>query len=298
MTPYVVAVDIGGTSVKSALVTGDARIVEQRRTPTDRRRVIALVLEEIQTLVGAGLVRFGHRPAAIGVASLGMVDDVTGVAVASGTVGWRDVPLREIIARETGLPVTVTNDLRAAALAEARQGVHDDFLFVAVGTGIGGAAVTGGTVAAGAHQRAGELGHVVVAPHGYECACGSTGCLEAEASATAVARRYRDRTGLDRSAAQVAVAAKAGDPDAVAVWQTTVQRLADGLSAAAAVLDPGAIVVGGGVSLAGDFLLAPLRREFLNRFRLPRPPEVFVSTLGDAAARTGAALLAWKLTSS
>lgn len=300
MTAYVAAIDIGGTTVKSALDLGAGQAVVTRRRPTQRDRgaahVLDVVRQEARELIGEGLERFGVPPAAIGIASLGMIDETSGVAVSSSAVGWADVPLRDIVEQDTGRPVAVTNDLRAAARAEAAVSDDDDFLFVAIGTGIGGALVTGGAVRLGAHQRAGELGHITVAPAGYPCGCGGRGCLEAEASATAIARRFFDRTGGHRTAQQVAEAALLGDPEAYAVWATTTERLADGLCSAATLLDPGALVIGGGVALAGDFLLAPLRSLFAQRFRMPAPPDIRLAGHRDDAARAGAALLAWDLT--
>ncbi|GAA2374172.1 sugar kinase [Catellatospora methionotrophica] len=295
MTGYVAALDIGGTTIKSALHHGVTTTAHHRR-PTPRQlgpeAVVAAVLDEARALVEHGTARHGTPPAALGVACLGMVDEHTGTAVASSAIGWHDVPLRELLAAATGLPVTVTNDLRAAAHAEARTRDDDDFLFVAVGTGIGGAIVTGGDVRTGAHQRAGEIGHLTVHQGGYRCGCGAHGCLEAEASASAVARRHHAATGGQATARDVARLAATGDTAAAAVWQTTVSRLATGLSMAATLLDPGVVVVGGGLSLAGEQLLGPLREAFERRFRMPRPPRLVLSTHGDESACVGAALMA------
>ena len=202
------------------------------------------------------------------------------------------------MAQRTGLPVVLGHDLRAGALAEARHGAgrdHDSALFVAIGTGIGAAIVLGEQPYAGARWRAGELGHIVVTPGGRECRCGGRGCLEAEASGTAITSRYAAATTQDRSASEIVSLHRAGDPIATHVWQTTITALAAGLCTAAAILDPDVIIVGGGVALAGDALFLPLREAMCIQFRLGAPPPVVPAAMGDTAACLGAGLLAWEL---
>jgi glucokinase len=301
---YVIAIDVGGTTIKTALVTEPGQIIDRRRTPTpgtSAGAVIEAVLREAESAVQWGAQRIGRPPLAVGVASAGLVDEMAGIALHSAALGWRDVPLRALLAARTGLPVVLGQDLRAAALAEAGEDpTAPSFLFVAIGTGLGAALVHRGSVDAGARGLAGELGHVPVAPgrsgdgQPRRCGCGARGCLETQASARALRRGYRDRTGADLSAEQVAHQARNGDSDAAAVWDDLIEALTSGLVAATALLDPGLVVFGGGVSLAGEQLLAPLRERLAARYRLAAPPPLRVSALGDQGAVRGAGLLGWQ----
>ncbi len=140
----------------------------------------------------AGKARgLGQTPVAAGVAIPGVVDEARGVAVFAANLGFRDVPLRDLVAERLGLPAALGHDMRAAGLAEARLGAGhgaEDVIFVGIGTGIAAAHVRGGHTNSGAHGAAGELGHIVVRPGGPACACGQRGCLETGASASAASR--------------------------------------------------------------------------------------------------------------
>ena len=305
---YVLAMDVGGTTIKTLLLTETGRILQQRRSPTPDRRdgpenAVQVVLDAATSALEWGRSGTGHPPRAIAMVTLGLVDEAAGVAVASAALGWRDVPLRDLLAERTGLPAVLGQDLRSAARAEAALGVGStwpSFLFVAIGTGVGAAIVRDRTVDPGVHGRAGELGHVPVPPgragdgRPRACGCGAHGCLETEASATALVRGYRERTGQEVSAAEVAGRALTGDPDAVVVWDDLLDALTFGLVATTAVLDPGLVVLGGGVALAGEQLIRPLRARLAERYRLAEPPPLSISPLGDAAAGLGAGLLGWQ----
>lgn len=305
MQPYVVAVDIGGTTIKSALVTASGQQLQPQRRATEResgpQAVVAAGLDAVTLAVATGTVQFGGPPSAIGAACLGAVDEQRGIALVSGAVGWRNVPLRELIAERTGLPVALGQDVRAGALAEARYGAgrgRESFLFVAIGTGIGASLVLAGRPYPGSNWSAGELGHLVVDPDGYSCACGGRGCLEAEASGTAISRRYLDAAQRRLTAAEVLAQHRSADPIAGRVWRDTIVALTHGLCAGAAMFDPEVIVIGGGVALAGDELFVPLRAAMRDTFTLGRPPPILPAGVGDSAACLGAGLLAWTLVDS
>jgi glucokinase len=165
-------------------------------------------------------------------------------------------------------------------------------LVVPIGTGIAAAHVVDGRVFAGAHGAAGEIGHIVVRPGGPRCGCGQHGCLEAVASASAVARRYAEAAGRTASAEAVAALAASGDPVASAVWRETVDALADGLLVGIALFDPELVVVGGGLAEAGDALLTPLSDALRERITFHREPRLSRAALGDESGCLGAALLA------
>jgi glucokinase len=301
--PVVVALDVGGTAMKCAVVDTDGRVRHAERHPTDAARggaaVVATVLDVAAALAGKARAD-GLAPVAAGVAVPGVVDEASGTAVWAANIGFRDVPLGRLLSERLGLPAAVGHDVRAGGLAEARLGAgagRRHVLFVAVGTGIAAAHVVDGAAFPGAHGAAGEIGHVVVRPGGPRCGCGQAGCLEAVASASAVARRYAETAGAAATAAEVAVRARAGDPLAVRVWAETVAALADGLLVAQALFDAEVVVLGGGLAEAGGQLLDPLRAALRERITFHREPLLSRAALGDEAGSLGAALLAvdaWK----
>ena len=295
----VLALDVGGTGMKCALVAPDGTVRHAERHPTlagrGPRAVVANILQIAADLAATARTD-GLDPLAVGVAVPGVVDEAGGVAVWSANVGFRDVPLRQLIADRLGLPAALGHDVRAGGLAEARRGAgrgRRHALFVAIGTGIAAALVVDGSGFPGAHGAAGELGHIVVRPGGTPCGCGARGCLEAEASARAIGRRYAGLAGKPATTAfDVVTRAEAGDPVAGAVWREAVGALADGLVTAQALYDVDVLVVGGGLAEAGDALLVPLRSAFGERVTFHRKPEIVRAELGDSAGCVGAALLA------
>ncbi|MGF1430862.1 ROK family protein, partial [Kitasatospora sp. LaBMicrA B282] len=213
---HVIALDVGGTGMKAALVAQDGSVLFEARRPTGREHgseaVVAAILDFAAELAGEGLRRFGAGPLAAGVAVPGVIDEPNGIAVFSANIGWRDLPLRELLGeRLGGLPVALGHDVRSGGLAEGRVGAGRGvprFLFIALGTGIAGAIGLDGRIEAGAHGYGGEIGHVVVRPDGPPCGCGRQGCLETLASASAVARAWAAACGAP--AADAADCARAG----------------------------------------------------------------------------------------
>ncbi|GGZ95661.1 sugar kinase [Streptomyces echinoruber] len=298
---HVIALDVGGTGMKAALVGVDGAVLHRERRATGREHgpdaVVEAVLGFAADLRAHGERRFGVPAAAAGIAVPGIVDETRGIAAYAANLGWRDVPLRDLLsARLGGVPVALGHDVRTGGLAEGRLGAGRGarrFLFVALGTGVAGAIGLDGRVEAGAHGFAGEIGHIVVRPRGLACPCGQHGCLERYASAAAVGRAWAEAGGdPDADAAGCARAVAAGDARARAVWRTAVDALADGLVTALTLLDPAVIVVGGGLAEAGDVLLSPLRAAVRDRVTFQKLPPVVPAALGDAAGCLGAALLA------
>ncbi|MEU5278530.1 ROK family protein [Streptomyces asoensis] len=300
---HVIALDVGGTGMKAALVGADGTLLHQDRRPTGRERgpdaVVAGILDFAADLRGHGVQRYGEPAAAAGVAVPGIVDEANGVAAYAANLGWRDVPLRALLADRLGAPVALGHDVRTGGLAEGRIGAArgaDRFLFVALGTGIAGAIGVDGRVEAGAHGFAGEIGHIVVRPGGSPCPCGQRGCLERFASAAAVSQAWADTCGdPEADAADCAKAVTSGDPNAVRIWQGAVDALADGLVTALTLLDPRTLVMGGGLAEAGETLFTPLRDAVRRRVTFQKLPEIVPAALGDSAGCLGAGLLAWDL---
>jgi glucokinase len=305
----VVSLDVGATLVKSALLGPDGVPRETERRPTGRcdgpDAIVSNVLEAAAARVSAAQ-QSGLEVRAVGIACCGIVDEVNGVLVYSANLGWRDVPLREMAAERTGLPVGLSHDVRAGGLAEARLGAGRDeqvFLFVPIGTGVGAAIIIRGEPYAGAHWRAGELGHIVVRPGGEACPCGQRGCLETVAGGHAMERRYRQlvEQHLDAPAPAAADAleisrlAADGDRDATIAWTEVVVAIADSLAVAITLFDPSLVVLGGGLGQSGERLFAPLRAALACRLSFQVTPRLVPAALGDVAGCIGAGLLAWDL---
>ncbi|MFF1451847.1 ROK family protein [Streptomyces sp. NPDC058274] len=301
---HVIALDVGGTGMKAALVGAEGELLHQARRATGRERgpdaVIETILGFAADLRAHGERHLGEPAAAAGVAVPGIVDAGLGLAVYSANLGWRDVPLRRLLSeRLHGVPVALGHDVRTGGLAEGRIGAGqgaDRFLFVPLGTGIAGAIGIDGKVEAGAHGFAGEIGHIVVRPGGTACPCGQRGCLERYASAAAVSQAWAEASGdPGADAADCAKAVESGDARAVRVWQDAVDALADGLVTALTLLDPRTLIIGGGLAEAGETLFTPLRAAVERRVTFQKLPTVVPADLGDTAGCLGAGLLAWDL---
>ncbi|MER5404377.1 ROK family protein [Streptomyces sp. NPDC002769] len=301
---HVIALDVGGTGMKAALVGPAGELLHQARRATGRERgpdaVVDAILDFAAELRADGERRFGVSAAAAGVAVPGIVDADSGTALYSANLGWRDVPMRRLLGeRLGGVPVALGHDVRTGGLAEGRIGAGqgaDRFLFVPLGTGIAGAIGINGAVEAGAHGFAGEIGHIVVRPGGTACPCGQHGCLERYASAAAVSQAWAEASGSpDADAADCAKAVESGDPRAVRVWQDAVDALADGLVTALTLLDPRTLIIGGGLAEAGETLFTPLRAAVERRVTFQKLPSLVPAALGDTAGCLGAGLLAWDL---
>ncbi|MEU5402835.1 ROK family protein [Streptomyces sp. NPDC005963] len=301
---HVIALDVGGTGMKAALVGVDGTLLYEARRATKRDRgpdaVVQSILDFADDLRTHGKEQLGAPALAAGVAVPGIVDSELGIAVYATNLGWRDVPLRSILSdRLAGIPVALGHDVRTGGLAEGRIGAGqgaDRFLFVPLGTGIAGAIGIGGTIEAGAHGYAGEIGHVIVRPDGPHCGCGQRGCLETLASAAAVTRAWAKASGdPGADAADCAKAVESGDPQAIAVWQDAVDALAAGLVTAITLLDPRTLIIGGGLAEARETLFTPLRAAVEARVTFQKLPSIVPAALGDTAGCLGAGLLAWDL---
>lgn len=303
---YVIALDVGGTGMKAALIRADGERLHQDRRPTPRadgpEAAVDAVLDFAASLRGTGVERYGVAPEAAGVVVPGILDEAEGIVRYAANLGWRDLRLRDrIVERLDGTPVVLGHDVRAGGLAEGRLGAGvgvDRYMFVPVGTGIAGAIGIDGRVESGAHGGAGEIGHVVVRQGGPPCGCGQFGCLETLASAAAVGRAWAAVCGdPGATAADAAKAVVAGDPRAVEVWTEAVDLLATGLVTALTLVDPRTFVIGGGLAEAGDTLFEPLREAVAKKVTFQGRPTIVPAALGDAAGCLGAGLLAWDLLS-
>jgi glucokinase len=307
-----VGIDVGGTKVAAGVVDDQGRIVEKlrRSTPAADAGHTAEVIADVVTEL-----RGRHPVQAVGLGAAGFVDRARQAVIFAPNLAWRDEPLKQRVEDLVGLPVVMDNDANASAWAEVRFGAargHDDVVFLAIGTGIGGALVLGGGLYRGRWGMAGEPGHYRAVPEGRLCGCGNRGCLEQYASGSALvaeAREFARRTpeGAIRllqlgggspegiGGPQITQAAREGDPGAFRCFQIVGSWLGQGMADLAAILDPGCFVVGGGVSEAGELLLSPARAAFEKALtgRGYRPvADVRLAELGADAGMVGAADLA------
>ncbi|GAA5060047.1 glucokinase [Thermocatellispora tengchongensis] len=293
MPPYVVALDVGGTSMKGGVVTADGTVAHTESRPTPRPADAAVAA--IRAFVADLMTTEPGTPAGIGIVVPGLVTD--DAARYSANIGWRDVPAGAFTPPSAaGVPIRLGHDVRTAGLAESVLGTGrdlSDFLFLPIGTGIAGAMIIQDAPYAGATGWAGEIGHIPVFPGGETCACGQTGCLETYASASAIPRRYTHKTGIPATTAEV-IAAAPTDPAAQEVWTDALEALSLALATYTLLLDPAAIIVGGGLSQAGETLLTPLRPRLSSRLTFRPAPPLHTSSLGPHAGMLGAALLAWQ----
>ncbi|MFC4901477.1 ROK family protein [Streptosporangium amethystogenes subsp. fukuiense] len=296
MNSFVVALDVGGTSMKGGLVTRSGEIIRTDRRATPRDRGPAVVVATIRSFIDDLATAGGGAPAGVGLAVPGLV--TADAALYSANIGWRDVPATDFVPLD--VPVMLGHDVRTGGLAESVLGAgreFSDFLFLPIGTGIAGAVILHGEPYGGTAGWGGEIGHIPVFPEGEPCACGQIGCLETYASASAVARRYSTRATSSASpvtAEQVAALTASGDPLAMEIWDEAVEALSLALASYALLLDPSAIVLGGGLAEAGSLLSVPLAERLQKRLAFRDAPPLRQAALGVSAGMLGAALLGWR----
>ncbi len=290
--PTAVGIDVGGTKAEAVRVAADAIVQARARVETPATDVPG-VLDAMRQV--AEMVR-DPSCVAIGVGAAGLVERATGVMRFAPNIAWRDVDLAGELSG-FGLPASIDNDCTTATVGERLAGAGrgvDDFLYIGIGTGIGGGLVLGGVVQRGAHGFAGEIGHIIVEPGGLECGCGNHGCWETVASGRTITRLAQERLGLDGHA--VVQAASHGDAAARAILDEVGARLGHGIAGLVNVLDPAVVIVGGGPpAAAGDLLLDPARRacrDAIEGADARAAVPIVAAELGADAVAVGAALWA------
>lgn len=307
-----VGVDIGGTKIAAGVVDEKGRILTQRRVATaarDAESVECAVIDLVREL------RQTYEIEAVGIGAAGFVDEKRSRVTFAPNLGWRDEPLRMTVEAQVGVPVVVENDANAAGWAESRFGAgagRDYVVTITVGTGIGAGIVLDGSLYRGRWGAAAEFGHLTVDPGGRPCGCGNRGCWEQYASGNALVREARYLASERRTEAEallelgdgtpegvqglhVTQAARNGDPVALAAFDFVSRWLGQGMADITAILDPEYFVIGGGVSEAGDILLVPTMRAFVESVsgsEHRQLPTVVVAKLGNDAGLVGAADLA------
>ncbi|WP_433412251.1 ROK family protein [Microtetraspora malaysiensis] len=295
--PCVLAVDVGGTTMKGVVVGEEGRIRHSVvvSSPAEADTSPVEALRGLCRQLNSDALALGAVPAGIGVVTPGIVDEAAGVVRYASNIRFRDVPLRTLIRDDLGLPVAVGHDVRAAGVAEAVSGVArglDNFLMLPLGTGIAATVVLNGEPVAGADWSAGEVGHMPVHPGGELCACGQRGCLEVYASAGGLARRYIRLGGTPGLDSRAIAEATCTDPLARSVWDTATHALGTALATLTLTLDPACIVLGGGLAEAGAQLFDQVRATLQSALAWRAAPALLPSAFGARAAQVGAAILA------
>lgn len=302
----VFGIDVGGMSVKFAIVDETGTIIERWSIPTNLADAGSHIPDEMISSVNEKLASSPEPIVAIGAGIPGPVNGED--AVRAVNLGWGNMPLGNILREGTGLPVALINDANAAAVGEVWMGgegsVTGNSIFVTLGTGVGGGIIIDGKIVGGDHGCGGEIGHIpVMAPSERVCGCGNVNCLECYASATGIiknANELAEKAGEERrftKGEEIFEEVKQGGATATAARDMTVDYLARALAGIMATVDPSEVIVGGGLSGAGDLLMVPLA-ERLDRYVFPSMRGCYTlrrATLGNEAGILGAAYQALQL---
>ena len=309
-----IGVDLGGTNIAVGVVDESGKILSEASVKTLATRPWQEVIRDMGHCILRAMERGNIQEsdvASIGIGIPGVANQDTGDVIFCTNLGWANIPLRRELQKYINKPVFIDNDANVAALAENYAGVSagcKSSIFITLGTGVGGGIVIDGKPWSGAHSRAGEIGHMNLIPDGVPCTCGNNGCVERYCSATALIRMGKQACmgypdceimklcggDVERISAKTVIdAAKAGDPVAERIFADFTKYLTMAINTMIAFFDPEMVVIGGGVSHAGEILLKPIR-EMLPRyimFKAIPAPRIELARLGNEAGIIGAAML-------
>ena len=311
-----IALDLGGTNIAAALVDASGRMVCCKKTRTQAHRGAQAVVADLVSLAiecSSEASRLGAIVRGVGIGSAGQIDPELGVVVSAtdNLPGFSGLRLRDIVADATGLETYVDNDANAAALGEAWVGAAkgcNNLVCLTLGTGVGGGIIANGSLVHGIRGCGGELGHMSINFDGPECNCGSRGCLESYVSTWAVEKRIK-ALALMRGGSWKAIynatggavkglfdAARDGDREAIELADEVGRYLGFGVASLANALAPQMVVLGGGISQAGEILFSAVRKGFRERALLPLRDAVQIvpAKLGEYSVVVGAAALVWR----
>lgn len=316
MDKKLIGIDLGGTTIKFAILTTDGNVQQKWSIETnildDGRHIVPDIIESINHRIA--LYEMKHEDfIGIGMGTPGSVDIKKGTVVGAYNLNWtKQQNVKAQIEEATGIPFVLDNDANVAALGERWKGAGEnnpDVVFITLGTGVGGGIIAEGNLLHGVNGCAGEIGHVTVDPGGFECTCGKRGCLETVSSATGVVRVARHMSeeyagdsqlkqaiddGQDVSSKDVFDYAQANDPFALMVVDRVCYFLGLAIGNVGNTLNPSSVVIGGGVSAAGEFLRSRVQTYF-EEFTFPEvrnSTQVKLAQLGNEAGVIGAASLA------
>ena len=315
---WLVGVDIGGTTIKIAFINVYGEFLHKLEIPTNTSDQGKHITLDIAKAIDEKLEKLGEAKSkviGIGLGAPGPVHVASGMIYEAVNLGWKNYPLKDLLEVETGLPVVVDNDANLAALGEMWKGAGEgakDLVCMTLGTGVGGGVITNGSIVHGASGAAGEIGHItVMTENAFPCNCGKAGCLETVTSATGIVRvamqklENTDEPSVLRSmlkeegritSKDVFEALGQGDALAAQVVEKVASYLGLAVANISSTLNPEKIVIGGGVSKAGDALLQPVQRYFKQYAfsRAVKSTKLAIATLGNDAGVIGGAWLVKK----
>ena len=310
MKNYVVGVDLEGTKISTALSDLEGKIINQTTIPTDAHEgevpVLNRIINSIEKVVNDSAVSYEDIKG-IGIGSPGPLDAKQGIIITTPNLPFKNFNLVKPISEKFGVPVFLDNDANVAAIGEFMFGAGkgaENIVFFTVSTGVGGGAILNGKVYRGHTSNALEIGHMTVAPHGSRCNCGNVGCVEATSSGTAIAKRAHEalstkvETSLRKyenvTSYEVFVEAAAGDPVAKDIIDDAMNYLGIAVANAVSIFDPEYVIIGGGVSKAGDVVFDTVRKVVNKRcFKsMAESVKIVPAGLGTDAGLIGAVALA------
>ncbi len=307
-----IGIDLGGTNIAVGLVDNTPKVVAKSSRPTKSGRPYQEIIKDMAELCQEVLQAGGCTVAdlqGIGIGSPGMIDSKKGEVVYANNLGWHNIPLVEELKNYfPNVPIGVENDANAAAYGEYVVGGNgaDSFIFITLGTGVGGGIVLNKQIYRGFNGAGGEIGHITLVHDGEMCSCGNPGCWEAYASVTALIRQTKAAIEKDpdgpmakKVAAENNVSgrtsfecAKAGDANAQKVVDAYINYVADGINSVINIFQPEVLVIGGGISREGDVLLTPIKEYVYQHTYCNQIPmtELKIATLFNDAGIIGAAM--------
>ncbi|TMN21759.1 ROK family protein [Lentibacillus cibarius] len=261
---FIAVFDIGGTSIKYGVLNEEGTILMDKAFPAEAHLGGEVLIQNV--IAKSKELQQEWALAGIAISSAGQIDNKTGVVVhaTDNIPGYTGVRIKQRVEEATGLSVTVENDVNCTALGEYWKGAATDaenFLCITIGTGIGGAIFTDGRLYVGARFSAGEIGHINLYPDGKPCTCGDHGCLEQYASSSALQEMIKETFGYTINLREFFDRLRTGDPKGMAVYNKWIDNLTTGLKSIVHTLNPELIVIGGGISAQGDFLLDPIKES-------------------------------------
>lgn len=312
---YYVGIDLGGTNIAVGLVDENGRIVADISAPTMAERRYEEIVADMAELSKQVIIKAGvdeKEVAAVGIGCPGSIDNANGICAYANNLKMENAHIADEFRKHLDLPVNLENDANAAALGEYEINGNgaESFVFVTLGTGVGGGIILDGKIYRGFNGIGAELGHIVIESGGEQCTCGRKGCWEAYASVTALIRQTeramkKNPNSLMHKIAEeegkvsgmtAFVAAKKGDAAALDVVNTYFEYIGEGLTNIVNIFQPEKIVIGGSISKEGDYLLKPVR-EYVERYDYNRKMakvKIEIATLFGDAGIIGAALSAKK----
>lgn len=259
----VIAIDIGGTAVKYGLLTEKGDILESGEFPTEGKKGVDNLFINICGVINKYLEK---DILGIAVSGTGQIDGSIGKVIGGNPIipGWIGTNLVEKLEKKYNLPAVLENDVNCAALGEKWLGAGKDaknFICLTIGTGIGGGIILNDEIFRGDSCVAAEFGHIQIVKNGIECMCGKKGCYERYASTRALVNMVKENTGKTLNGKEIFKLEKAGDKEIVKIVETWIDYLTDGLSTLAYIFNPSLIVLGGGVTKQGDYLLNRIKES-------------------------------------